>query len=34
MKKQITADCTKQAKEQKMTSAARTKFMKDCTSKM
>jgi hypothetical protein len=34
MKKQMTADCTKQAKEQKMTGAARTKFMKDCTSKM
>ena len=34
MKKQRTADCTKQAKEQKMTGAARTKFMKDCTSKM
>ena len=33
MKKQMTADCTKQAKEQKMTGAARTKFMKDCTSK-
>lgn len=32
--KQKKADCTKQAKEQKMTGAARTKFMKDCTSKM
>ena len=34
MKKQRTADCTKQAKEQKMTGAARTKIMNDCTSKM
>jgi hypothetical protein len=33
MKKQRTADCTKQAKEQNMTGTARTKFMKDCTSK-
>ena len=32
--KQKKADCTKQAKEQKMTGAARTKFMKECTSKM
>ena len=32
--KQKRADCTKQAKEQKMTGAARTKFMKECTSKM
>ena len=31
--KQKKADCTKQAKEQKMTGAARTKFMKECTSK-
>ncbi len=30
--KQKKADCTKQAKEQKMTGAARTKFMKECTS--
>ena len=32
--KQKKADCTKQAKEQKMTGAARTKFIKECTSKM
>ena len=32
--KQKKADCTKQAKEQKVTGAARTKFMKECTSKM
>jgi membrane protease subunit (stomatin/prohibitin family) len=31
--KQKKADCTKQAKEQKMRGAARTKFMKECTSK-
>ena len=30
--KQKKADCTKRAKEQKMTGAARTKFMKECTS--
>ena len=34
MKKQMQADCTKQAKEQKLTGPARTKFMKECTSKM
>jgi len=34
MKKQMQADCTKQAKEQKLTGAARSKFMKECTSKM
>jgi len=34
MKKQMRADCTKQAKEQKLAGAARTKFMKECTSKM
>ena len=32
--KQKKTDCAKQAKEQKMTGAARTKFMKECTSKM
>ena len=34
VKKQMRADCTKQAGDQKLTGAARTKFMKECTSKM
>lgn len=32
-KKQMTADCTKQAKEQKMKGKEKTAFMKDCMAK-
>ena len=32
-KKQMTADCTKQAKDQKMKGKEKTAFMKDCMAK-